>query len=99
LIGLGRAEWLRFTYERTPDDGYTLIGSVRRGPRMGALAVDAQGQYVQVNGDHISPLNTSQLRIAVERANSKQAPMRPAPRPSTAPAPVVIVKRRRIVGR
>ena len=73
----------------------TLLGSVQRGPGIGALAVLDDGRYVQVNGDFVDPLNGKQIRRALTQAKSFQArPGRP-PVSSSAAAPVVLVKRRR----
>ena len=76
-----------------------LLGSVRRGAQVGALAITEDGQYIQVVGDLINPLNRSQLDQAVAKAkgDGRRAPQRAAtPRPSAAPV-VVVVKRRRVV--
>jgi hypothetical protein len=109
VVRLGRTEWARFTYERTGEDGLTLLGSVKRGARIGALAVHTDGSYVQVNGDYLSPLNARHIRAAISRAeiadrkrarapdrSFEKAPERAAAA-STAAAPVVIIKRRRIL--
>ncbi len=108
VVRLGRAEWQRFTYERGEGDELTLLGSVRRGARIGALAQQADGSYVQVNGDYLSPLNSRHIRAALGRAepadrrDSGPAELRDAGPPSEPRAnpkpPVVIVKRRRILG-
>lgn len=56
-------------------------------------------QYVQVVGDHITHLNTSQIKRAVgnakpiEHGSSFQPGVRTTPH--AAPAPVIIVKKRR----
>ena len=98
LVRLGRSEWLRFTYDRPPGDPLTLLGSIRRGMRFGALAINAEGEYVQVNGDHVSSLNASQVRNALRGVLGPEEPPRP---PKTEPEhkPVVVIKRRRIVTR
>jgi hypothetical protein len=97
VVRLGREEWLRFTYERPDDPALRLLGSVERGPQTGALAVDQDGKYLQVNGDYTSPLNSSQLRKAV--ATAKRSSSRPfAIRSQATPhVPVVTIKRRRVV--
>ena len=96
---LGPHEWSRFTYVRPADDPLTLIGSVRRGPQVGALGVTGQGEYVQVVGDHISALNSFQIARAV--AHAKAAPQlearQPVQRAAVAVTPVVTItiKKRR----
>lgn len=97
-VRLGEAEWAQFTYPR-PEGDLWLLGSIRRGPQMGALAIDAKGQYVQVNGDHLSPLNHSQIAAAVARAGAADLSHHRAavaPKPA-AKAPVVIVRKRRMI--
>jgi len=76
-----------------------LIGSVKRGQQVGALGLIENNQYVQVVGDHITPLNSSQIKGAVgnakpvEHGSSFQSGERTTPH--AAPAPVIIVKKRR----
>jgi len=96
LVRLGPREWMPFTYARTPDESLRLIGSVKRGARIGALAVTPAGEYLQVNGDHVSPLSRSQICKALAKAerSAQQLPARRAA-PSVS-VPVVIVKRRRL---
>lgn len=97
IVRLGEHEWIRHTYARLPGDALRLIGSVHRGAQIGALAETLDGQYVQVVGDLAVPLNRSQLAKAINKAKAQQMGGSGyfAPRPSAAPA-VVIVKRRRI---
>lgn len=95
VVRLGREEWLRYTYERPQGDSLRLLGSVARGPQIGALAVDKDGHYLQINGDYASPLNSITLRRAV--AAVRQSGRTPAPaRQDPARVPVVTIKRRRI---
>lgn len=97
VVRLGQSEWSRYTYQRTAKDGLQLLGSVRRGAQVGALALTDQGTYVQVVGDHTINLNQSQITGALASAqkpvNNWERPTRVQP---VAP-PVVIVKRRRIL--
>ena len=93
-VRLGPAEWARHTHARDLDPSLQLLGSVQRGAQMGALAVDSQGEYFQVNGQHLAPLNKRLIAKAVAAAQ-KRAPGRGAPPPKPRPAPVVTVKRRR----
>jgi len=96
VVRLGLREWLPFTYARSEDDALRLLGSIRRGARIGALAVTSAGEYLQVNGDHTSPLSRSQIRKALAKAE-RSAQQTPARRPvPSAPVPVVVVKRRRL---
>jgi hypothetical protein len=97
VVRLGREEWMRFTYERSTGDALQLLGSVTRGPQTGALARDQDGNYMQVNGDYTSPLNSLRLRQAVAAARSSNwKPFAPA-RQEAARVPVVTIKRRRVV--
>jgi hypothetical protein len=96
VVRVGRLEWARFARERETDP-FQLLGGVRRGAAMGALAITSDGRYVQVNGDYVSDIDSSELRRAVQAeapANTSNADFRAAPRPSGAP-PVVVFKRRR----
>lgn len=94
IVRLGEPEWSRHTHAK--HEGLSLLGSVRRGAQVGALAQTVQGDYVQVVGDFIAPLNRAQLSRAVAAATAMgtYGEMRPVQRP--APAPVVSVKRRRV---
>lgn len=100
-VKLGPAEWKRFTYSRSPGDPVQLIGSVKRGQQLGALAL-IDGQYFQINGDHQVALNQSQIASAVANAPlANDEPYRPvAPRhivaSPAAAAPTIVVKRRRV---
>lgn len=73
FVQLGEAEWARFTHARQAPDELRLLGSIRRDAQMGALAVDAEGRFFQVNGDHITPLSQSQVAAAVRRVANKLA--------------------------
>lgn len=96
---LGPTEWHRFTYERPAGDQLQLIGSVKRGQQVGALAMIENNQYVQVVGDHITHLNTSQIKRAVGNAKPVEhgSTFQPGERTTAhaAPSPIVIVKKRR----
>lgn len=107
-VQLGETEWARYTYARASGDRLQLLGSVRRGQQVGALAKTNDGAYVQVVGDYEVRLNFSQVSRAVERAR-RSGPVPTAgrfmsPRPiesvTGAPAraaPVVVVKKQRRV--
>lgn len=104
VVRLGAGEWARHTYERAEDAPLTLLGSVMRGQQIGALAQTAEGQYVQVVGDHVVPLNTSKIAAALARAKAQNKPQnksRGLYRAASAlepakPMPVVTIKRRRV---
>lgn len=99
LVKLGEVEWSRFTYARGESDPLRLLGSVRRGAQLGALAITADERYVQVVGDFVSPLPNGEISRALARARKLQPYepyVRPRPAAGTAPAPIVTVKRRRV---
>jgi hypothetical protein len=77
FIQLGEAEGARFTHVPQAPGGLRVLGSIRRDAQIGALAVDEQGRYVQVNGDHVTVLSQSQVAAAVRRASKQQASARP----------------------
>lgn len=94
-IRLGESEWLRYTYTRNEGDELKLLGSVRKGPQVGALGVNTRGDYLQVVGDYEVALNRSQIDKVL--AGLSRAPNRFTRALQTpAAAPVVVVKRRRI---
>jgi hypothetical protein len=92
LVRFGAHEWVRHTYERPADDPIRLLGSVRRGPQIGALGITADKKYVQVVGDYVVPLNQGQIKQAISKYKAFEARLAAA----TAPPPVVVVKRRRV---
>lgn len=104
-VVLGKLAWSRYTYARPQGDALKLLGSVSKGMQVGALAITAENQYVQVVGDHITPLNTRKIAKAVANApkepaafdpeSSRESPPWQVARKDT-PAPVVIVKKRRV---
>ena len=79
-----------------------LIGSVSKGAQVGALAMTADGDYVQVVGDHLTLLKTKEIAKAVANApkdlNSDFARETPPwlVARKESPAPVVILKKRRV---
>jgi hypothetical protein len=109
IVCLGEAEWGRFTHAGVADEGVQLLGSIRRGPQMGALALDEQGRYLQLNGDHRTELNQSQVAAACRRARHepRTGPRAGFRRPGTtyqpvvgkppATPPVVTVRKRKIL--
>jgi hypothetical protein len=94
-VRLGKPEWERHTYERDENDNIRLLGSVRRGLQVGALGVTHEGKYLQVVGDHIVELNTSQIAGAIAVA-SIQAGRTAHHFTKPKASPVVTVKKRRI---
>jgi len=93
-IRLGKFEAERHTYVRAVGDQLRLLGSIRRGAQIGALAITADGQYLAVVGDYETPLNSSQVNRAM--ASAVHEPVnRQAPSCSQISAPTVVIKRRR----
>jgi hypothetical protein len=82
-----------------PEEGCRVIGEVSRGQEMGQLAITPDGQYVQVNGSMVQPLNTSRVLAALRKAARQQnVNLQELVQPKVQAAPVVIVrKKRRIV--
>ena len=98
-VRLGEQEWVRYTYTRPEGDALQLLGSVKRGAQVGALAVTAEGQYVQVVGDLEIALNRSQIQNALAKAKGQSSFKLRQPAAPRAPsvAPTVIIKRRRVI--
>lgn len=93
-ISLG-AGWQRFAFA-TP--GLIYLGTIRRGLEIGALARDATGAYLQVNGDIHQALNKSRVAAHLRKVGARPDPAAVAHSPTTEterPAVSVIVKRRR----
>lgn len=95
LVRIGEEYAIRFTAQRLPDDPVRLLGSIARGAQIGALAAKADGSYVQINGDHVTPLGRSQVHRAVTEARAAQQASPRRARTTFSPAPVVTVRRRR----
>jgi hypothetical protein len=64
--------------------------------QVGALAKSADGEYFQVVGDFVAPLNKSKIECAVARANATEVSASPWVMAKPAPRPIVVVKRRRV---
>ena len=91
-------EWRRYTYDRPPEDGLKLLGSIRKGLQVGALAQTDDGQYLLVVGDHETPLNQSQITKALGNSPRQAHVTLPTTTNFQAAAPpVVVVKKRRII--
>jgi hypothetical protein len=101
-VVLGREAWSRYTHERPEGDELRLLGSVRKGAQVGALAMTAEGGYVQVVGDHLTPLKTKEIAKAVANAPRESNPEYSRETPpwlearKESPATVVILKKRRV---
>lgn len=80
-----------------------ILGIVRMDLEFGLLGVDAQGQYMRVNGSQIEPLNTMAVRTAINKARSTSrsdpfeglSPDDPCYLPDLTPK-VTVKKRRRL---
>ncbi len=93
FVVLGEDAWRRHTYGRNRDSGLYLLGSVNKGAQIGALAVNAQDELVQVNGDHIASLPQAKVKYALELARKASVQnAQPGPR-----AVAVKVKKQRRV--
>lgn len=88
-------EWHRYTYARPDGDALTLLGSVKRGLQVGALAINHEKQYFQVVGDHMTLLNSAQITRAIAKFKVTDAHPVHRARPRASTAPVIIVKKRR----
>lgn len=100
VVRLGGAEWSHYTYARPHGDSLRLIGSVQRGLQVGALAVTAEGIYVQLVGDHMVSINRSQIVVAIAAATKASESRMDGAYffvPPLGPTPVVIVKKRRVL--
>jgi hypothetical protein len=96
VVRLGRSEWTRHTQGGNVGESLRLLGSVQRGAHVGALAVDSNGDYFQVNGEYVAPLNKRFMAKAVSVARSHVPSRHEAVRQRTAPPPVVTVRRSRV---
>ncbi len=96
VVRLGQSEWARHTDALNVDESLRLIGSVQHGAQQGALAVDGNGNYFQVNGQYIAPLNKRHVGKAVSVAQARAPLQQTSRRPQSAATPVVTVRRRRL---
>ena len=88
-------EWPKYTYARPDGDELTLLGSVKKGLQVGALAVNREAQYFQVVGDHLTLLNTNQMTKAIAKSKGTESIKIRSQPPRSAAAPLVVVKKRR----
>jgi hypothetical protein len=97
-IDLGVEHWKRLTHAGWTDQGLRLLGRISREGQFGALAVTPEGTYLQINGDHVTPVNRSQVEYALRVAAKTRAHSDPPNCQSQdRPAPVVSFRRRRRV--
>lgn len=99
VVRLGQLEWARHTHDRNVGESLRLLGSVQRGAQVGALAVDGNGDYFQVNGEYVAPLNKRFKRFIAKAVSAAQrrVPYRhDPPTQRSAPTPVVTVRRSRM---
>jgi len=90
--------------------GFQYLGRVQRGMEVGALALTPQGEYVQVNGSVVTPLNASKVLATLRKLQGRHATL-PVPRPepdaaeelipvqapaAPAPVPVIVRKKKRV---
>lgn len=87
-------DWERFTYARRE---MQMIGSIRMGMEIGALARLPCGDYLKVNGDVIERLSATRVNAALRRAQCAEQCRSMSATRLPAPPPVVIVKKRRRV--
>ncbi|RZI80712.1 MAG: hypothetical protein EOP38_21610 [Rubrivivax sp.] len=95
-ITLGEG-WRQFAF---PQEDVELLGVIRRGMEIGALAKDPSGAYFQLNGDMRQTLNKSRVQSLLRSAKVLQprVPVVRQPSPEERAAVVVVVKpRRRVV--
>jgi hypothetical protein len=82
-------------YSNPTREDVKLLGTIQEGQAIGALAVRADGRYVQLNGDFERLLNTSRVKAAMRR----QPGWYPVEPKAPAAPPIVTIKRRRVLMR
>ena len=94
-ITIGEA-WRQFAFDQ---DDLELLGVIRRGMEIGALARDAAGAYFQVNGDMRQLLNKSRMEALLRSARviSPKATVTRQPSAEQRAAVMVVAKPRRKV--
>jgi hypothetical protein len=97
VVRLG-LEWQRHTQSRSVGESLRMLGSVQRGAQVGALAVDGNGRLLpdqrRVRCAAQQAPDCEAIKAAQGRAQSRYEP----PRPRTASAPIVTVRRSRLAG-
>lgn len=97
-VRLGETGWSKHTYPRSGvEAGLTLLGSVYKGQQHGALAQKNDGAYVMLVGDYEMPLNQHLIRAALNNCHKTPPPEVTTPPQTCTKAPVVIVKKRRVI--
>lgn len=94
-ITLGEG-WRQFAFTQTDIE---LLGVIRRGIEIGALARAKDGAFLQVNGDMRQPLNNSRIQALLRsaRSDTRSAPVARQPSMEQRAAVVVTVKPKRRV--
>lgn len=94
-ITLGEG-WRQFAFAQADIE---LLGVIRRGIEIGALAKDHDGKFLQVNGDMRQTLNTSRIQALLRsaRPDTRPAPVARQPSMEQRAAVVVTVKPKRRV--
>jgi len=96
VVRLGQSEWSRHARHNDIGTGMRLLGSVQHGAQVGALAIDDNGEYFQVNGAYVTHLTKRHIDKAMSSAaRSVATPSVASPRSPNA-APVVTIRRRRV---
>lgn len=97
IVRLG-LEWQRHTESRSVGESLRILGSVQRGAQVGALAVDSNGDFFQINGEYVAPLNKRLIVKAVKAAQGRAPSRYDPPTPGSASMPIVTVRRSRLAG-
>lgn len=98
VVRLGQPEWQRHTHCGNVGESLQMLGSVQRGAQVGALAVDGNGDFFQVNGEYVTRLSKHLIAKAVKAAQGRAQSRYQPPTARTVAAPVVMVRRRRVAG-
>lgn len=75
-------------------EGLTYLAVIQNGLQIGALARTLEGQYVQVNGAYVQPLNAERVLIALKREEQRE---RAVQKVLAAATVTVSVRRRRVL--
>ena len=97
-VELGPRHWERHTHSGIEEQGFRLLGRISRAGQFGALGQALDGAYVQINGDHVVPLNRSKVEHALKVAQRREESVgRALERRAPSVAPTVTIKRRRAI--
>ena len=58
-------------FTAVPHPGFQYLGRIERGMEVGALALTPQGEYVQVNGSVVTPLNASKILSTLRKLQAR----------------------------